>query len=794
LNKNLREVVMNKINFPQQGQTLADAYQYNYTHIEPMAMVDKLPQAENFSEPWLILTGKQAIDLAINTLIANQGDRGQKGVEDDVREFLRQTLLQTLQEGGPSFKLKLVGVLMGLLSQLRTQDTSPLPSGDTVSRSTFSTPTEVDIEQEIETALKQLLQGLPASAIEVELDRHISLTEAEIEAAKGVKIALQQLLQDVPPTSAPAEGISQGLPPTQAEVEVERGIQASSLLSNQPFPTPESVNAVERSLLLQQVSSNKVEGEVAKGVETALQGLLRSAPSNKAEVAKFITSNLVKALGADFLKPFANNLLNGLKAKAPKGHTNSLEDYRKLFTYIKLPEIANTFQNDETFAYMRVAGPNPVMLERMIAVNRHFPVTEEQYQSVMGETDSLQTAMEEGRVYLTDYAILDGALNGTYGTQPQTQKYSYAPLAMFAVPAGNASDRLLRPIAIQCGQAPADYPMITPSSGTDAWLIAKTIVQIADANFHEAVSHFARTHLFIEPFVLATHRQLPPAHPLFKLLIPHFQGTLAINYAAHEFLVAPQGGVNGLLSSTIDNSRVLVVKGSQARGFNADMLPQRLKARGVNDQSTLPVYPYRDDGLSLWEAIGAWVKAYLSLYYSSNEEVKGDRSLQNWAAELVAFDGGRLQDFGDRGEGKIETLDYLIEAVTMVIFTASAQHAAVNFPQKGIMSFAPAMPTAGYDTAREIGTETTPNDWFNLLPPLEQAQSQLNLLTLLGSVYFTQLGTYEDGHFTDSRVVEPLTTFQKQLQDIEVEIDRRNLNRPVYEYLKPSKIPQSINI
>lgn len=405
----------------------------------------------------------------------------------------------------------------------------------------------------------------------------------------------------------------------------------------------------------------------------------------------------------------------------------------------------------------------------------------------------LHSAIAEGRVYLADYAILDGALNGTFGAEPQVQKYSYAPLAMFAVKAHDAPNRLLRPVAIQCGQSPADYPVITPSTGADAWLMAKTIVQIADANFHEAVTHLARTHLLIEPFVIATHRQLPETHPLFKLLKPHFQGTLAINYAAHEFLVAPRGGVNDLLSSPIENSRVLAVKGLQARGFNADMLPRRLQDRGVEDTSILPVYPYRDDGLLIWGAIHDWVEAYLNLYYHSDSDVQGDLPLQNWAQELVAFDGGRLHDFGDR-DSKIATLAYLVDAVTMVIFTGSAQHAAVNFPQNGMMSFAPAMPTAGYEIAKAVGVGTSKQDWLNLLPPLDQAQQQINLLYLLGSVNFTNLGNYEDGYFSDSKVAELLQMFQKRLQDIEEIINRRNLERPAYDYLKPTNIPQSTNI
>lgn len=709
--------MMNDTNSPQQNQISTNEYEYNYTYIEPLAMVDTLPLSENFSDAWKKLAARQALKLAINTLLVNLGNQSNRssiGIEDDVREFLRQILLQTLQENGKSFKPRLARALITLLPQVL------LPDAQSSTKDVLSPVAEVELSKRIETAIEQLLQ--PPS------------TAAENTALKGIDLA------SPPP--------SQDEPATAAEVIVSRKI------------------------------------------DTALQQALQGIPSNESEVDKFVASSLLKVLGEDFLRTFAKNLYKGLKQRAPKGRASSLEDYRKLFRYIKLPEVADTFQNDEFFAYMRVAGPNPAMIVRMTAPDQRFPVTEEQYKSVMGS--DLHSAIAEGRVYLADYAILDGAVNGTFGAEPQLQKYAYAPLAMFAVPAQDAPNRLLRPVAIQCGSA-ADYPVITPSTGADAWLMAKTIVQIADANFHEAVTHLARTHLLIEPFVIATHRQLPTEHSLFKLLKPHFQGTLAINYAAHEFLVAPKGGVNDLLSSPIENSRVLAVKGLQARGFNADMLPRRLQDRGVEDPSKLPVYPYRDDGLLIWGAIHDWVEAYLSLYYNSDNDVQGDLSLQNWAQELVAFDGGRLQDFGDR-DGKIATLEYLVDAVTMVIFTSSAQHAAVNFPQNGIMSFAPAMPTAGYETAKGVGVGTSKQDWLNLLPPLDQAQQQINLLYLLGSVYFTKLGNYEDGYFSDSKVVEPLQMFQKSLQEIEEIINLRNLERPAYDHLKPTNIPQSINI
>jgi arachidonate 15-lipoxygenase len=439
---------------------------------------------------------------------------------------------------------------------------------------------------------------------------------------------------------------------------------------------------------------------------------------------------------------------------------------------------------------MRVAGYNPVMIERVTSLSDRFPVKDEQYQAVMGSDDSLAVAGQEGRLYLTDYGILDGAINGTY---PHEQKYVYAPLALFALPKGSDPARLLRPVAIQCGQSPGpDYPIITPNSGKYAWLFAKTVVQIADANVHEAVTHLARTHLFVGTFVMATHRQLPVSHPLSLLLRPHFEGTLAINDAAQRILIAPGGGVDRLLSSTIDNSRVLAVRGLQSYGFNGAMLPKQFKQRSVDDPNLLPVYPYRDDALLVWDAIHQWVSDYLNLYYATDEDIQKDAALQAWAAEAQAYDGGRVPDFGE--DGGIQTRDYLVDAATLIIFTASAQHAAVNFPQKDLMGYAAAVPLAGYLPASTLRGEVSEQDYLNLLPPLDQAQRQFNLLSLLGSIYYNKLGQYPKEYFTAPQVKPLLQAFQSNLQTVEATINQRNLNRPAYEYLLPSKIPQSINI
>jgi hypothetical protein len=44
--------------------------------------------------------------------------------------------------------------------------------------------------------------------------------------------------------------------------------------------------------------------------------------------------------------------------------------------------------------------------------------------------------------------------------------------------------------------------------------VAKVIFQSVDSVWHQLVSHWLRTHACVEPFLIATRRQLPAAHPV----------------------------------------------------------------------------------------------------------------------------------------------------------------------------------------------------------------------------------------------------------------------------------------
>ena len=312
---------------------------------------------------------------------------------------------------------------------------------------------------------------------------------------------------------------------------------------------------------------------------------------------------------------------------AETNRPEALEDYADLFRKIGLPPVAGGFQEDRAFSWMRVAGPNPVVLQRWREPDDRFPLTDTDLRVTVPD-DSLEAAFEEGRMYLTDYALLDGAEWSDY---PNGQKYLYAPLAAFVVEKGTGN---LLPVAIQCKQKPADdNPIFTPNDGFN-WLIAKTTVEIADGNMHEAFTHLGRTHLFIEPFVVSMFRQLAPHHPVAVLLAPHFQGTLAINAAAWQHLIANKGAVDKLFGGTIETSRGAAIKAVQTADVMNNLLPDTFAQRGVDDPSALRDYPYRDDSLLYWDAIQEWVTSYLRNYYETDAEVLEDEELQAWGREL----------------------------------------------------------------------------------------------------------------------------------------------------------------
>ena len=478
-------------------------------------------------------------------------------------------------------------------------------------------------------------------------------------------------------------------------------------------------------------------------------------------------------------------------------HDNdSLTEFRLLFQTIPLPAIADTFMDDQSFARFRVAGPNPMLIECIKSIPAKLPLTEAQYQAVMGAHDSIASALTENRLYLLDYAELD-YLAAVPGEADGLTKHVFAPLALFAVPKGDSS---LVPVGIQCGQNPATNPLFFPAEKDSptfwGWQMAKFVVQVAECNYHELFVHLARTHLVLEAFTIATHRNLAESHPLNVLLQPNFFGTLFINNAASKYLISPGSPIDEFFGAPLERSQQAVGTDRLNFDFYANMLPADLKRRGIADPKHLPDFPWRDDALLLWEAIHTWVGNYVSVYYVDDEAVTADTELAAWTEDLIL--NGKVKGFKP-----IVLRSQLVDVLTMVIYTATAQHAAVNFPQRPLMSYPPAIAGAGWHGAPDEAAKHTEKQWLEMMPPLKYGMDQLNIMYLIGSVHYRALGDYRSNHFPyrqwfeDDAIIKkdgPLNQFLKALKEVENTINVRNATRITYEFLLPSKIPNSINI
>ena len=618
-------------------------------------------------------------------------------------------------------------------------------------------------------------------------------------AARRLQLISQQAVYVWTDSHVNLAGVPMGvaLPPGELPT-VEHQLRTSTLaveaVTNLAASFPSSVLATSSLQSLANLSSQVAATQASFDSLVAQNAGVLNLTSTVTTLLGNLASTL-NNIGTQLKQIHYSLLMQGAQVVAP---AKTVAQYDALFVTIAKPSIAQSLHDNDAFAYMRVGGPNPMLIAKASTLPAKFPVTDAQYQQAMGSNDSLLAAASSGRLYLLDYEGLGGIAPAGPVTKPLTGTgYAWAPIALFAVPKGGRS---LVAVAIQCGQDPSANPIFvrvddaTNAAAYWAWQSAKTAVQVADFNYHEMFVHLGRTHLMSEAFAMATQRQLATTHPLNRLLCPHLEGAMFINEAATLIIMAPLTTGDAILAAPIETLQSECGRDRLAYDFYANMLPNDLRARGVDNTAQLPDYPYRDDALLVWNAIDQWVSDYVGVYYASDSDVTGDYELKAWATELSV--SGKVKGFT-----AITTRSQLVSVITAIIFNASAQHAAVNFPQSDIMTYAPFSAGMSDAAAPTNAVSQSQASWSQMLPSTLGAQEQILLFHILGGVYYRMLGTYLDNAFPyapvllDPAIAGPLARFRSSLVAIESTITQRNLARTrPYDYLLPSRIPSSTNI
>jgi Lipoxygenase len=257
--------------------------------------------------------------------------------------------------------------------------------------------------------------------------------------------------------------------------------------------------------------------------------------------------------------------------------------------------------------------------------------------------------------------------------------------------------------------------------------------------------------------------------------------------------------VTGALGYTGSND--LLKRAYESYEFYKTALRTDLETRSVEN---LPGYYYRDDALLVWDAIQTYVTNILNLRYKTSADLIADSELQAWKQELVSPDYGRIKGLlppekSAQIAGPLTELEDLIAIITNVIFTASAQHSAVNFGQYEYAGWVPNMPFAIYHPFTNVSPKQDPDlDLSGRLPNRVQSIKQMILVKALSMPVpesSPSLLTMENP-FEDAAARRVFEVFQgEHLAKIEQKIAERNASAAnPYVRLLPSKIAQSIAI
>lgn len=433
-------------------------------------------------------------------------------------------------------------------------------------------------------------------------------------------------------------------------------------------------------------------------------------------------------------------------------------------------------------------------------IKRLDPVDNDTINNILLDGGTLKQKIEDGRIFTIDYREEFLAIKTREGTPgldflniEGSGKFLYAPSCVLY----STDDGRLMPVAVVLAtpdKQGKDSLVYTPEDTPTEWGLAKGHFLSADACVHQNYSHFTRCHASAEVYAIATRRHLSTWHPIYRLLILHFKDTLRINGNARQSLLAADQIIEkGYAIADFCMDLAAIFYGKHFR-FKTEGLPKDLKNRGMAKlkkhdgkevvELVLKEYPYAQDGMLLWDAIGTWVEKYVDHYYKNDKVVNQDIELQKWWSDI------KDEGHPDIVELKIDTeknmwpeMDNkkdLIEILTSMIWTCSGQHSAINFGQYDYSGYTPAFPPKILKEMPERGTYPGPlRDEKDFLGSLTSIETSVRVaaITQILSFHFEDeeyLGQEIDHWFQDPAIENARAEFEEDLKKVEQNIAKCN--------------------
>ncbi|XP_011434663.3 allene oxide synthase-lipoxygenase protein [Magallana gigas] len=451
-------------------------------------------------------------------------------------------------------------------------------------------------------------------------------------------------------------------------------------------------------------------------------------------------------------------------------------------------------QADHWFAWQRMNGLTRNLIRKVQTIPEQFVpfvnIIEENHPYLAGKT--LETHIQQGTLFVVD--LTEISLN---------EPTLLSTMALFGI-----YKDVLMPVAVWMNiKDVKDGKVYTPRLNGDnteirQWVKMRMWFNMLEGQYHTSITHVGFTHFLMEGVSICIHRNLSDRHPIYKILLPHFQ----FMHAGNKFTVDDLFPVGAHFDKGTYIGRVtmlrLISKHNEnwAYSTHASLL-KGLETRGVK---TIPGYFFKDDALLLHKAIHQFVYEYAAHYYGNDDvNVQQDNEIQSFRQELLLprktnGTGG----CGMNGIPEFTSIENLVEVLTNIIYICSVEHSVSNFPAYDHYAFPPNMPDILHGQP-----EDEMNDLDEAMPTGKEIFYTIGSKRTSSQVLTSSLGNYDDRYLKtmDNDGKAFVEKFQQNLLGVTEQINQRNnditagnngkeIKEYPFEWLLPENVLNSINV
>jgi arachidonate 15-lipoxygenase len=306
-----------------------------------------------------------------------------------------------------------------------------------------------------------------------------------------------------------------------------------------------------------------------------------------------------------------------------------------------------------------------------------------------------------------------------------------------------------------------EYEGETVCPSHPAWEVTERIALCSLATHLTVWRHGMQYHVGgVAPVAIIT-QNMPPEHPIRRLLAPHISETPSTNYYTHVTLRRSGFDVTGF-GFPLDV--ILEYYDDGANALNISMLDVRCDTARRGIPASLD-YPWHRQALRYWALFETYVAEYVNHYYRDQAAIENDKDLAQWFDLL-----DKHIPNGIRGYAGVLTTNSLIRLCTLYIYTVTVEHY-----ENTLWDYAVFLPTTVHrdETIQTVG----------------EVQSVLNFEFVISSAT-NRLMKGQTHLALDTRAAEIMTRLQTGLKELQDEMESGSDN---YWRVYPKELDSSVS-